>query len=57
MRLIKEYIEDLLILSGITLIVVAAFKISIIVGLVLLGLVLIAMGVLFIRFPPDFKRK
>ncbi|MGJ7044642.1 hypothetical protein HNR52_000826 [Thermoanaerobacterium thermosulfurigenes] len=46
---IKNHIEDILILSGLTLIVIATFLLNIIIGIYVLGLILLALGIYFTR--------
>ena len=50
-KLISKYIEDILIISGLTFIVVATFLWSKIVGYYSLGITLLALGIFFTRFP------
>lgn len=52
MIIILKYIEDVLIFSGLTLIVVATFLLSKIIGMYILGLILVGLGVLFLKYPP-----
>lgn len=53
-KIIDEYIEDVLILSGLTVLVGTTFFISIIAGCYTLGFILFGLGVFFARHP---KRK
>lgn len=50
-NLIKKYLEDILILSGLSIIVIATFLISKIAGLYVTGAVLFGLGVYFSKFP------
>lgn len=50
--LILKYIEDIFIISGLTLIVIATFLLSKILGIYVLGGVLFGLGVFFARNPP-----
>lgn len=49
---VTKYIEDLLIFSGLALIVGATFLLSKIIGMYVLGFILFALGVFFSRYPP-----
>jgi hypothetical protein len=51
-KIIKNYIEDIFILSGLTIIVIATFLISKIIGLYVLGTVLFGLGIYFSISPP-----
>jgi len=53
-KIIDEYIEDILILSGLAILVGTTFFISIIAGFYTLGTTLFGLGVFFARHP---KRK
>lgn len=48
-----KYIEDILILSGLTVIVITTFLLSKIAGLYCLGAVLFGLGVYFSISPPE----
>lgn len=50
-KLIKNYIEDILILSGLAVLVTTTFLFSKIAGLYSLGTVLFGLGVYFARYP------
>lgn len=54
---ILKYIEDILILSGLTLIVIATFLVSVIIGIYILGIILFGLGVFFSRHPPKEKER
>lgn len=49
---ILKYLDDVLILGGLTIIVTATFLISKIIGIYILGVVLFGLGVFFSRYPP-----
>lgn len=51
MKMIIKYLEDLLILSGLTTIVIATFLVSKIGGLYCLGAVLLGLGIYFTKYP------
>lgn len=57
MILIIKYIEDILILSGLIIIIVATFLVSRILGLYILGIILFGLGVFFSRHPPKEKER
>lgn len=48
---IKDNIEDILILSGLLLIIIATFLINIIAGIYITGLILLALGIYFTKYP------
>lgn len=50
--LILKYIEDILIFSGLAVIVATTFLVSKIIGLYVLGFVLFGLGAFFARHPP-----
>lgn len=50
-KLLIKYLEDILILSGLTIIVMATFFISKIAGLYSLGATLFGLGIYFARYP------
>lgn len=50
---IKKFIEDILILGGLTVIVIATFLLSKIAGLYCLGVVLLGVGIYFSINPPE----
>jgi len=54
--MILKYIEDILIISGLLLIIIATFLISVIAGIYLLGLVLFGLGIFFTRHPPKLRK-
>lgn len=54
-NMILNYIEDLLIISGLLIIVVATFFVSKIIGTYLLGIILLSLGILLSRHPPKYK--
>ena len=56
-KYLLKYIEDILIFGGLTLIVIATFLLSKIIGLYVLGLILLGLGVFFSRHPPNKKRE
>ena len=47
-----DYMEDILIFSGLLIIIMATFFISKIIGLYVLGGILVGLGVYFTRYPP-----
>lgn len=53
MNFIKKYIEDILIFSGLTLMVGTTFLLSKIAGLYCLSVVLLSLGVYFAKNPPE----
>lgn len=50
-KFIKNYIEDILILSGLAIIVIATFLVSKIIGLYVLGSILFGLGIYFTKCP------
>lgn len=50
--LILKYLEDILIFSGLAVIVATTFLVSKIIGLYVLGFVLFGLGAFFARHPP-----
>jgi membrane-bound ClpP family serine protease len=56
-KYILKYIEDILIFSGLILIVIATFLLSKIIGLYVLGLILFGLGIFFSRHPPIRSNK
>jgi len=50
--IILNYIEDILIISGLILIVLATFLLSKIAGMYALGITLFGIGIFFSRHPP-----
>jgi hypothetical protein len=52
-KFMLNYIEDILILSGLTVIIAATFLLSEIAGLYCLGAVLFGLGVYFSKNPPE----
>ena len=52
MIVILNYIEDIFIISGLALIVIATFLLSKIIGMYVLGIILFGIGVFFSRHPP-----
>lgn len=52
MIIILNYIEDIFIVSGLLLIIIATFLVSIIAGIYVLGVVLFGLGIFFTRHPP-----
>lgn len=50
--LILKYLEDILIFSGLAVIVVTTFLVSKVLGLYALGFTLFGLGVFFARHPP-----
>lgn len=55
MSFIKKYIEDICIMSGLTIIVITTFFVSKIIGAYLLGIALFGLGIYFMKYP--FERK
>lgn len=55
--IIKKYIEDILIFSGLALIIATTFLVSMILGLYTLGVILFGLGVFFSRHPPKEKER
>ena len=53
MKLIKNYIEDLLICSGLGLIILATFMLSTVAGIYAAGTILLGLGFWFTRHPPE----
>lgn len=51
MRHLLKYIEDILIVSGLILIIIAAFLLNKILGIFISGVTLFSLGVYFARFP------
>jgi hypothetical protein len=49
---ILNYIEDILILGGLTIIVMATFLVSKVIGLYVLGTTMFGLGIFFSRHPP-----
>lgn len=49
---ITKYLEDLLILSGLIIIIKATFLLSLIAGMYCLGLILLVLGIFFAKYPP-----
>jgi len=54
--IIIKYIEDILIFSGLALIIATTFLVSKILGMYVLGFVLFGLGVFFTRHPPMKER-
>ncbi|WP_353096219.1 hypothetical protein [Tissierella praeacuta] len=54
---IVEYIEDIFIISGLILIIIATFLVSKIIGVYVLGFILFGLGVFFSRHPPRKKER
>lgn len=52
-KLILNYIEDVLILSGLAIIIATTFLLSKIIGLYCLGTVLLVVGIYFAKNPPE----
>lgn len=50
--MILNYIEDIFIISGLLLIVIATFLVSKIAGIYVLGIILFGIGIFFSRHPP-----
>ena len=55
-NLVLKYIEDIFILSGLILIIIATFSLSKIIGMYVLGAILFGLGVFFSRHPPTDRR-
>lgn len=51
-NLVLKYIEDILIFSGLILIVIATFLLSKIIGMYALGAILFGIGIFLSRHPP-----
>ena len=51
-KYILKYIEDIFILSGLILIIIATFSLSKIIGMYVLGIVLFGIGIFLSRHPP-----
>lgn len=51
MKFIARFLEDILVLSGLLIIIIATFLISKIAGLYVTGVVLFGLGVYFSIFP------
>ncbi|WP_169798782.1 hypothetical protein [Clostridium tepidiprofundi] len=51
MKFIKRYIEDILVLGGLTIIVLATFLLSKIAGLYATGVIMFGLGVYFSKYP------
>ena len=50
-NIMTKYMEDILILSGLLIIIIATFLISIIAGLYITGITLFGLGVYFSKYP------
>lgn len=50
-KFIANYIEDILIFSGLVVITVATFLLSVIAGLYVLGALLVALGCYLAKYP------
>jgi len=50
-QFISDYLEDVLIFSGLSIMVIATFLLSKIAGMYCLGGVLLGLGAYFIKFP------
>lgn len=55
-RLMFKYLEDLLIVSGLIIIVKATFLLSKLAGMYCLGFVLLMLGIYFAKNPPSERR-
>lgn len=55
MKFIKNYIEDICIISGLAVIVGTTFFISKIIGAYALGVALFGLGVYFVKYPIERK--
>lgn len=55
MNFIKNYIEDILILSGLLIIIIATFLLSKILGMYATGIILFSLGTYFSKNP--FEKK
>lgn len=51
MKFIKENIEEILIISGLSLIVCATFLINLIAGIYCLGIILFLFGAFLLKYP------
>ncbi len=56
MKFIKNYIEDICIMSGLAVIVGTTFFISKIIGAYTLGFVLFGLGAYFTKYPIEKRR-
>ena len=56
-KLVLKYIEDIFIIGGLILIVIATFLISRIIGTYVLGMVLFGIGIFLSRHPPKEVNK
>jgi hypothetical protein len=56
-KFIIKYLEDILIMSGLLIIVTATFLISSIFGMYVLGLILFSLGVYFSKYPLKERNK
>ncbi|WP_333860791.1 hypothetical protein [Clostridium sp.] len=55
-KLIKNYIEDILIISGLLTIIGATFLVSKIIGIYALGIVLLSLGIYFAKYPKEVNK-
>lgn len=55
-KLIKNYIEDILIISGLLTIIEATFLVSKIIGIYALGIVLLSLGIYFAKYPKEVNK-
>ena len=55
MKFIKNYIEDICIISGLAVIVGTTFFVSKIIGAYALGVALFGLGVYFVKYPIERK--
>ncbi len=51
LKILKKYLEDILILSGLIIIAATTFLISKIAGLYITGVILFCLGVYFSKYP------
>lgn len=51
-KYILKYIEDIFIMSGLILVVIATFLLSKIIGVYVLGVILFGIGIFLSRHPP-----
>lgn len=54
--ILSAYIEDIFILTGLFLVILATFLLSKIIGMYILGFILIGIGVMFTKIRPKGRR-
>ncbi len=52
LKVLRNYMEDILIISGLLLITGTTFFIDILAGFYIAGLILLGLGIYFTRYPP-----